>query len=51
MNQEQIKLVKRGRKVFLNINPALAGYLFYSKLFTDNPQVKKCFQKIRAAIQ
>ena len=45
MNQEQIKLVKQSWKLFRNIDPALVGDLFYSKLFTDNPQVKKMFPK------
>jgi hemoglobin-like flavoprotein len=45
MNQEQIKLVKQSWKLFRNIEPAIVGDLFYSKLFTDNPQVKKMFPK------
>ncbi len=45
MNQEQIKLVRQSWKLFRNIEPALVGDLFYSKLFADNPQVKKMFPK------
>lgn len=45
MNQEQIKLVKQSWKVFRNIEPALVGDLFYSKLFAENPNLRKMFPK------
>jgi hemoglobin-like flavoprotein len=45
MNKEQIQLVKQSWKLLRNIDPAIVGDLFYSKLFADNPQVKKCFPK------
>jgi len=45
MTGEQIKLVKQSWKVFRNIEPALIGDLFYSKLFADNPQLRKMFPK------
>jgi hemoglobin-like flavoprotein len=45
MTQEQVKLVKQSWKVFRNIDPAVVGDLFYSKLFADHPSVKKMFPK------
>jgi len=45
MTQEQIKLVKQSWKLFRNIDPAIVGDLFYSKLFADHPSVKKMFPK------
>ncbi len=45
MNQEQIKLVKQSWKLFRNIEPSKVGDLFYSKLFADNPQLRKMFPK------
>jgi hemoglobin-like flavoprotein len=45
MNKEQIQLVKQSWKLLRNIDPAIVGDLFYSKLFADNPQVKKMFPK------
>lgn len=43
MTKEQIILVKKSWRVFRSIDPALVGDLFYSKLFADNPSVKKMF--------
>lgn len=43
MTNEQIALVKKSWRIFRNIDPLLVGDLFYSKLFTDNPSVKKMF--------
>jgi hemoglobin-like flavoprotein len=43
MTQEQILLVKKSWRLFRNIDPAIVGDLFYSKLFADNPSVKKMF--------
>lgn len=45
MTQEQIKLVKQSWRVFREVDPALVGDLFYSKLFVDNPSLKKMFPK------
>jgi len=45
MTQEQIKLVKHSWRVFRDMDPALIGDLFYSKLFVDNPAIKKMFPK------
>ncbi len=43
MTSEQIVLVKKTWKVFRSISPATVGDLFYSKLFTDNPSLRKMF--------
>jgi hemoglobin-like flavoprotein len=43
MTTEQIVLVKKTWKVFRGISPATVGDLFYSKLFTDNPSLRKMF--------
>ncbi|MBL0357163.1 MAG: hemoglobin [Chitinophagaceae bacterium] len=43
MTKEQIKLVKQTWRLFRGIDPALIGDLFYTKLFADNPSVKKMF--------
>jgi hemoglobin-like flavoprotein len=43
MTSEQILLVKKTWKVFRGISPATVGDLFYSKLFTDNPSLRKMF--------
>jgi hemoglobin-like flavoprotein len=45
MTNEQIKIVKQSWRIFRSIDPAIVGDLFYSKLFADNPQVKKMFPK------
>lgn len=43
MTTAQILLVKKTWKVFRGISPATVGDLFYSKLFTDNPALRKMF--------
>ncbi|MES2776418.1 MAG: globin domain-containing protein [Bacteroidota bacterium] len=43
MTTEQIKLVKRTWRVFMHVSPATLGELFYSKLFSDNPSLRKIF--------
>lgn len=43
MTAEQIQLVKQTWKTFRGINPATVGDLFYSKLFADNPSLRKMF--------
>jgi hemoglobin-like flavoprotein len=43
MTEDQIQLVKKTWKIFRGINPAIVGDTFYSKLFSDNPAVKKMF--------
>jgi hemoglobin-like flavoprotein len=45
MTTKQILLVKKTWKVFRGISPATVGDLFYSKLFTDNPALRKMFPK------
>jgi hemoglobin-like flavoprotein len=45
MTSEQILLVKKSWRVFRGISPATVGDLFYSKLFTDNPALRKMFPK------
>lgn len=43
MTKEEIKLVKQSWRVFRSIDPAVVGDLFYSKLFADNPGLRKMF--------
>ena len=43
MTDEQIQLVKKSWKKFRGVNPAVVGDLFYSKLFIDNPSLRKMF--------
>lgn len=43
MTTEQIVLVKKTWKVFRGISPETVGDLFYSKLFADNPSLRKMF--------
>jgi nitric oxide dioxygenase len=43
MTTDQIRLVKKTWRVFRGINPATVGDLFYSKLFADNPSLRKMF--------
>lgn len=43
MTEEQILLVKKSWKKFRGVNPSIVGDLFYSKLFNDNPALRKMF--------
>ena len=43
MTEDQILLVKKTWKIFRGIDPIIVGDTFYSKLFSDNPAVKKMF--------
>ncbi|MFT3826252.1 MAG: globin domain-containing protein [Chitinophagaceae bacterium] len=45
MTEEQIAIVKRTWKIFRAIDPVLVGDAFYSKLFADNPALRKMFPK------
>lgn len=45
MTKEEIILIKRTWKLFREINPIVVGDTFYSKLFLDNPSVRKMFPK------
>jgi hemoglobin-like flavoprotein len=43
MTEEQIILVKTSWKIFRKIDAGLIGDVFYSKLFSDNPQLQSMF--------
>ena len=45
MTKEEIILIKRTWKLFREINPIVVGDTFYSKLFLDNPSIRKMFPK------
>ena len=45
MTKEEIILIKRTWKLFREIDPVVVGDTFYSKLFIDNPSVRKMFPK------
>ena len=45
MTDEQIVLIKKTWRLFRDINPVLVGDTFYSKLFADNPGLRKMFPK------
>jgi len=45
MTAEQIVLVKQSWKSFRNVDAHVIGDLFYSKLFFDNPRLRKMFPK------
>lgn len=45
MTEKQIGLVKRTWKIFREIDPDLVGDTFYSKLFNDNPSLRRMFPK------
>jgi hemoglobin-like flavoprotein len=45
MTEIQILLVKKTWKAFRGISPATVGDLFYAKLFSDNPTLRKMFPK------
>ena len=44
MTQEQVLLVQKTWKLFRDIKPEFIGDVFYSKLFTDMPSLKKMFK-------
>jgi hemoglobin-like flavoprotein len=43
LDATQIALVKKSWKAFRGVDPKLIGDIFYSKLFADNPSLKKMF--------
>jgi hemoglobin-like flavoprotein len=43
MKPEQIKLVKKTWKILMGIDPRIIGDAFYSKLFADQPGIRKLF--------
>ena len=45
MTSDQIKLVKNSWKQIMAIDPTIVGDAFYSKLFNDQPELKKMFPK------
>ena len=45
MTAEQIELVKHSWKMFRGIDPVVVGDTFYSKLFLENPSLRKMFPK------
>ncbi|MBP6624518.1 MAG: hypothetical protein KA198_05060 [Chitinophagaceae bacterium] len=45
MTTNQIALVKKSWRAFKGINPEVVSDLFYTKLFTDNPGLRKMFPK------
>jgi hemoglobin-like flavoprotein len=47
MTLEQVALVKKTWKIFRDIDPALIGDVFYSKLFIEVPQVSHLFTTAR----
>jgi len=49
MTADQIALVKQTWRVFRDIDPAIIGDVFYSKLFVEAPSVKSLFKTPRPA--
>ena len=45
MTEEQVKLVKQSWRYFRNVDPVIVADLFYTKLFTDHPALRKMFPK------
>jgi len=43
LTAQQIQLIRRSWRSLRGINPALLADIFYSKLFTDNPRLRKLF--------
>ena len=43
MKESEILLVKRSWRIFREIDPVLIGDVFYSKLFSFNPSLRKMF--------
>lgn len=43
MTKDEIILIKRTWRLFREINPLIVGDTFYSKLFHDNPSIRKMF--------
>lgn len=43
LTQHEIQLIKKSWSLFLNIDPAIVGNAFYSKLFFDRPELKRLF--------
>jgi hemoglobin-like flavoprotein len=43
LSQQQIRLIKQSWQSFRGVNPILIADIFYTKLFTDQPQLRKMF--------
>lgn len=43
LNQHQIRLIQQSWRSFHGVNPSLIADIFYTKLFTDQPQLRKMF--------
>src|SRR4051812_39282936 len=44
MTQQQVLLVQKTWKLFRDIKPEIVGDVFYSKLFTDVPALRRLFK-------
>lgn len=45
MNEQQLRLVKASWRKLMSFDAAMLGDLFYTKLFTDHPGLRKMFPK------
>jgi hemoglobin-like flavoprotein len=45
ITHHQVQLVQRSWKIFQQIDPNLVGAIFYGKLFSDHPHLRKLFPK------
>jgi hemoglobin-like flavoprotein len=43
LNATQVALIKKSWKALRGVDPKLIGDIFYSKLFADNPSLRKMF--------
>ncbi len=43
LTKEQILLIRNSWKSFRGVNPSLIADIFYTKLFADNPRLRKMF--------
>jgi hemoglobin-like flavoprotein len=44
MTQEQISLIKKSWRLFRQIDPHLVGGVFYDKLFSEHPSLRRMFK-------
>ncbi|HEX6846453.1 MAG TPA: globin domain-containing protein [Chitinophagaceae bacterium] len=45
LTKKEIELIKKSWAIVRMINPSIIGDVFYSKLFYDNPELRKMFPK------
>lgn len=45
MNETEIRLLKSSWRLLQRVDPALIGDVFYTKLFTESPALRKLFPK------